>query len=348
MLRNAVLVSIFAVCLASLANTVSAADPALAQKWVTYGNTLMTAKQYDKALQAYSTAARADSRSAAAWKGLGTVYYYKKDYPNAVKYYKYSYQLNPTDAALGAFIPKLAATAATPATSSATDYAARFYQAKRYDEAIQYYNQALATNPNDAKAWQGLGNCYYAKQDKPQAVNAYKRALQLNPGNIGLQNFLTAYAPESAGAAGAAVIAGGPKDWVQPLWRSAVLPGWGQAYEGRSTAAWVLGGATLAFLGGTVVTYIMGDAARTQYMGLTDEGEDYDTPYGTWESMANINHICFIGWQLAWAYTMIDAVMNAKPMPTQHAEFKEEAPALQLTMLGRDGGMGLKYRLLKF
>jgi tetratricopeptide (TPR) repeat protein len=348
MLRNAVLVSFLMTLFVGVSQTAAAADPALAQKWVTYGNQLMTAKQYDKALQAFTTAARADSRSAAAWKGLGTVYYYKKDYANAAKYYKYSYQLNPADTALGAFIPKLAAaTAAAPASSSATAYAARFYQAKRYDEAIQYYNQALASNPNDSKAWQGLGNCYYAKQDKVKAVDAYKRALQLDPSNMALSNFLTAYAPESSGA-GAVAVAGGPKDWVQPLWRSAVLPGWGQVYEGRNTAGYVLGGATLAFLGGTVITYIMGDAAYQQYMSLTDSTADFDTPYNTWDSMATLNHIFYIAFGLTYTYTLVDAVMNAKPMPTQHAQFNEEAPALQLSMLDRDGAMGLKYRLLKF
>ncbi len=296
----------------------------------------MAAKQYDNALKAYSTAARADGRSAAAWKGLGTVYYYKHDYASASKYYKYSYQLNPADTALGAYITKLEAAASQPAAGSPTDLAARYYQAKRYPQPIQSYNTALASNPHDPKAWQGLGNCYYAQQNKPQAVDAYKHALQLNPSNTALQNFLASYAPESAG--GGAVAEGGPKDWVQPLWRSAVLPGWGQGYNGQNTKGWLLGGTTIALLGGTVVTYIIGDGARTKYMSLTSASDDYDTPYNTWESMANLNHIFYIGFGLAYTFTLIDAIMGAKRLPKHRPSLFEEKPAqaLQLGMVVSD------------
>jgi hypothetical protein len=161
-----------------------------------------------------------------------------------------------------------------------------------------------------------------------------------------LQNFLNTNAPESA--AGGTAVAGGPKDWVQPLWRSAVLPGWGQSYNGDGTKAWLLGGTTLAMLGGTVATYIIGDGARTKYLGLTDANADYDTPYQTWESMANLNHIFYIAFGVAYTFTLVDAIMSAKPMPKQSAYFNEQPPAMQVTMLDPTGAMGFKYRLMQF
>ncbi len=346
MLRNRVLACAFAMAFLGLTGLLRAADPALSKKWQDYGNQLIAARQYDKAVEAFSTSARADSKNAAAWKGLGTAYYYKKDYTNAAKYYKYAYQLNPGDTQLGALIPKLEAAAASSngGSASSTGAADQLYRARNYDGAIQAYNQVISQNPNDAKAWQGLGNCYYAKQDKPKAVDAYKRALQLNPSNTSLQNFLATYAPESAGGAQAE---GGEKDWVAPLWRSAVLPGWGQWYNGEHGKAWLFGGVTVGLLATVVVTYSLGSAAEAQYLAV-GTGGDFDTPYNTWAQMASINNIAYIGFGLAYTYTLVDAVMSAKAPSAGHALFQEEPPALQVSMLDTQGAMGVKYRLLEF
>ncbi|MES2201746.1 MAG: tetratricopeptide repeat protein [candidate division FCPU426 bacterium] len=344
MLRNSVLACALAFVFLGLAGSSHAADPALAQKWLTYGNQLLAAKQYDKAVDAFSTAARADSRNAAAWKGLGNAYYYKKDYANAAKYYRASYQLNPADTALGALIPKLDAAAASGAGASPTAAADRLYQAKRYDEAIQAYNNVVSQNPNDAKAWQGLGNCYNVKQDKPKAIEAYKRSLQLNPSNTALQNFMAKYAPESAASS---QVADGPTDWVAPLWRSAILPGWGQYYNGEHGKAWLFGGVTVGLFGAVVVTYSLGSAAQTEYLAVP-AGGNFDTPYATWESMANINHIAYIGFGLCYTYTLVDAVMSAKASRSGHALFQENPPDLQLTMLDSTGALGMKYKVMDF
>jgi tetratricopeptide (TPR) repeat protein len=351
MLRNAVLAFVLAAVFSGFVGSAHAAapDPALSQKWVVYGQQVFTTRNYDLAIKAFSTAARADSRNAAAWKGLANCFYYKRDYPNALKYYKFAYQLNPADTGLAAFIPKLEAATSQSAQAGPTDLAARYYNAKRYDEAIQSYNQALASNPNDAKAWQGLGNCYYAKQDKPKAVEAYKRALQLNPQNTGLSNFLARYSPESATAAGVNVEYG-ERDWVQPLWRSAVLPGWGQFYNDEPTKGTVLMIADLALLGGTVGTYIVGNGARTTYesLGAGASQSAFDSSYNTWDEMANLNHIFNIAWGVVYAFTLVDAVVSAKRHPITKAMFEEKPPALQLGMVPHTDALGIKYRLLEF
>src|SRR6478609_242571 len=98
MQRNAVLRLSLLIFSLWMTSTLRAADPALATKWVAYGQKLYAARQYDPAIKAFSTAARANSADAAAWKGLGNCYYAKRDYASALKYYKYSLQLNPRDA----------------------------------------------------------------------------------------------------------------------------------------------------------------------------------------------------------------------------------------------------------
>jgi tetratricopeptide (TPR) repeat protein len=349
MQRNAVLaISLF---FASLWMTapLRAADAALATKWVAYGQKLYAAQQYDPAITAFSTAARANSSDAAAWKGLGNAYYAKRDYPNALKYYKYSLQLNPSDVNLATFTQKLTAATARPGSAAPSDamgLAGRYYAAHQYDYAIYQYNAALATNPNNAAAYQGLGNCYYAKGDKPHAVQAYQRALALNPNNAGLKSFLARYAPDAATASGVQV-ASGPKDWTQPLWRSAVLPGWGQAYNGETTKGWIIGGITLGALAGAVGTYVVGSAARSTYEGLTAPNADYDTPYNTWNNMASLNHIFALTFLAAYSFNLVDAILDAKPA-THAIGLGPDQPPVQLGYMPEAGGMGMKVQLLKF
>ncbi|HLD16071.1 MAG TPA: glycosyltransferase [Candidatus Nanoarchaeia archaeon] len=51
---------------------------------------------------------------------------------------------------------------------------------KDYDKAIENFNKALNINPNDPRAYLGLGWCYMAKKDSKMAVNAFKKALEIN------------------------------------------------------------------------------------------------------------------------------------------------------------------------
>ena len=80
--------------------------------------------------------------------------------------------------------------------SLAQDQASPYYQAgntfyaqKNYDQAIRYYQYAGQLNPNLWQAYQGLGNCYYAKGDKTTALTNYQKALAIHPANPSLASF---------------------------------------------------------------------------------------------------------------------------------------------------------------
>jgi tetratricopeptide (TPR) repeat protein len=75
----------------------------------------------------------------------------------------------------------------TPGSMMTT--ANQLYAARDYSKAIQYYQAAIKSNPNDASAYQGLGNCYYALGQKSQALEAYDKSLTLNPANGSLAKF---------------------------------------------------------------------------------------------------------------------------------------------------------------
>jgi len=351
MFRNAVLT--FALILSGLVWTgaLAAADPALGTQWVTYGQQLYAQRQYDAAIKAFSTAARANSADPAAWKGLGNALYEKHDNANAIKYYRYSLQLNPSDSQLAAFVQRLESMGAQGTVAPGADptaLAARYYAAGQYDYAIQQYGVATSANPNNAKAYQGLGNCYYAKNDKTDAVAAYKRSLQIEPDNIPLKAFLARFSPADAQAAGVQV-ASGPADWPQPLWRSAVLPGWGQGYNGENTKGWIIGTLTIGTLIGTVGTYIVGSNARTNYndgTATTTPGQ-FTSYYNTWNTMATANNILAITFLALYTFNLVDAIMGAKPATSAVGLLPGDNQPIQLGML-QNGAMGAKVRLLQF
>jgi tetratricopeptide (TPR) repeat protein len=63
------------------------------------------------------------------------------------------------------------------------------YSQKKYDMAIQYYEACLDVDSRFWQAYQGLGNCYYAKGDNAKALTNYQRSLSLHQDNPGLSTF---------------------------------------------------------------------------------------------------------------------------------------------------------------
>jgi tetratricopeptide (TPR) repeat protein len=55
------------------------------------------------------------------------------------------------------------------------------YSGKDYDKAIQYFAAAIKLDPQNAAAYQGRGNCFYAKADYTDALQDYRQVQQLRP-----------------------------------------------------------------------------------------------------------------------------------------------------------------------
>ncbi len=65
-----------------------------------------------------------------------------------------------------------------------------FYAQKNYDQATRYYDAAIQINPNQWQAYQGLGNCHYAKGDKTGSLSYYQKSLSLHRDNPALASFV--------------------------------------------------------------------------------------------------------------------------------------------------------------
>jgi len=49
------------------------------------------------------------------------------------------------------------------------------------DKAINYYNEALELNPDEAEPWFGLGVCYKNKNEYDKAIECYEKAISIRP-----------------------------------------------------------------------------------------------------------------------------------------------------------------------
>ena len=71
------------------------------------------------------------------------------------------------------------------AAKSFYDKGVAFQAAGRYAEAAEAFNQTIKVDPNDAKAYAGLGMAYTALQKHKDAIVVYKMALQINESVLG-------------------------------------------------------------------------------------------------------------------------------------------------------------------
>jgi tetratricopeptide (TPR) repeat protein len=168
-------------------------------QYVQWGNQMLQQKKYDDAIKYFTGAAKADPQDATAYKGLGYSYMYKGDKTKALEYLNYSLQLNPDDSALKGYIDQVNG-AGAPAAGGATQavqYGNYYLQQKNYDAAIGWYNKATQADPTNAHAWQALGNAYYGKNDKTNAIASWEHSVALDPNNTQL----TAYLAQLKGSA---------------------------------------------------------------------------------------------------------------------------------------------------
>jgi len=88
-----------------------------------------------------------------------------------------------------------------PQSSEAFTALGMWYRFSRDTEkAIQAYEQAMAMGPNNAIALAGYGNIVlYAMEDPASAIKLFKRAIELDPQNIGLKTQLARAVPKGEG-----------------------------------------------------------------------------------------------------------------------------------------------------
>ena len=156
------------------------------------GSMLMDQGKGDDALPHFVAATEMNPEDAQAYMAIGTYDQQHGEPAQAIAQYQKTIAL--TDGAVQKNLWLRSTTLARLGSA--------YRQLGRFDEAQQSFQWALELNPNDAQAWLALGIVRAQAGDNGGAVEAYARAVKLQPSDVGY--LLLARALEQSGQAGQA------------------------------------------------------------------------------------------------------------------------------------------------
>lgn len=111
----------------------------------------------------WTEAVRKDSKDYVAYNNLGMAYISSGQYPEAVRCFLKSLDINPhyemAYANLGFLYNKLG----------------------QYEQAVSYIKKSIEIDPNNAQPYNNLGSAYAGQEKFDEAVPLYKKAIQLDP-----------------------------------------------------------------------------------------------------------------------------------------------------------------------
>ena len=136
-------------------------DPHFALAYSLKGDILQDMEEYEDSADAYEKATEMDPWSFKDFFNLGKVTQVIKQFARAVKAYVAACNLEPEHypAHLGA--------------------AQCYYELKEYDSSMAYAKKAKELGPDQADPEQLLGDLFEATKNHPEAINSYRRALEL-------------------------------------------------------------------------------------------------------------------------------------------------------------------------
>ena len=120
-------------------------------------------KEYDDAIEAYTSAIALDPNYAAAYNNRGVAYKNKGQNDRAIEDYNKAIALDPNYAA------------------AYNNRGIAYNDKGQYDRAIEDYSKAIALNPNLAFAYVQRGHMYGSKEQYNRAIEDYSKAIALDP-----------------------------------------------------------------------------------------------------------------------------------------------------------------------
>lgn len=157
-------------------NKVAFDEPQLAVAHLLRGNAYLATNQPEEAFKAYQQASRINPNIAPAYRGMGDALRKQGKEKEAEQYYRKA-------AALGAnTTPEVSTTAGTaPAPLNPALATARsLKRQKKWAQALREF-QSIAEKEPSAEVYLEIGDCYLGMRQVVSAMNAYRRATELDP-----------------------------------------------------------------------------------------------------------------------------------------------------------------------
>ncbi|MCX8197012.1 MAG: tetratricopeptide repeat protein [Candidatus Micrarchaeota archaeon] len=144
-------------------------NPTDARTYYHRGNTYYEKEDYEKAIEAYSTAIILNPTFSEAYFNRGLCHYNLKNFDKAIADYTKAAELDPKNPVIY------------------NNRGDAYYRKQDFNAAIEDYDRALAINPKYLKAYYNRGLAYACLQDYEKAVEDFTEVIKLNP------NFAEAY-----------------------------------------------------------------------------------------------------------------------------------------------------------
>lgn len=173
--------------------------------YITRGNCYEWMERYDKALADYLQAIKLDPNSVSGYESIGSLYQEINNYEKAIEYFNKCIQLEPNewlyynnrgdayeengkyDKALEDYdkVIQLAPEEEYGYYSKGWLYLQYLHN---YNLAIENFNRVIAINPGDSLAYSNRGDAQYALGKLENALQSYRKVLELDPDNITVQH----------------------------------------------------------------------------------------------------------------------------------------------------------------
>jgi cytochrome c-type biogenesis protein CcmH/NrfG len=161
----------------------SAADMALQAAYYHLSRAQLGQQKLEAAIATLGNALKIDRTDADSWELLGSAYLAAGQPDQAVSALERAALFVPDS-------PETFALLAQAYRATGNDAGARYAEAmvlfgrQSFDRAASELRALLEARPDDAVAWTGLGFAYEAQGMKGQAADAYRRALEISPGEF--------------------------------------------------------------------------------------------------------------------------------------------------------------------
>jgi tetratricopeptide (TPR) repeat protein len=179
----------------------------------------------------------------------------------------------------------------------------RYFKANYFANALKYFFAAAKLEPRNINAWKKTAFCYYQLKQHNYAYAVFQRVLKLDANDKDALEFMEYYktiidkskrVPEK-------------REMGDSLWRSAVLPGFGQFYNNQGSKGIVIGGTFLVSLG--LAIYSTTDE-RAKYQKYIQANENQDIAFKEAQDAYDSALIWAIIAGVAYAGAVIDAGIN--------------------------------------
>jgi tetratricopeptide (TPR) repeat protein len=198
-----------------------------------------------------------------------------------------------------------------------------YYNARIYSKAIKYYYAATQVDKNYLAAWKKLAFCYYKLNMHKYAYSVFQKVLKFDPEDKDAKDFMTFYANIMEKSKKQLE----KREMIDPLWRSAALPGWGQFYNNQSLKGIFISGGFIVAAG--LTAYSVTDE-KLKYNKYLQTNENHEIAFKEAQSAWNTALIWTIVTAVIYAGGLVDAAMNYDCVESKFIEARLEGGNVML------------------